>query len=558
MRHRLWKFDRYLVSGLLLIILASVLGIATPLQLKKVIDSTDELAMNQLVFLLALFVVSAVLLSLGNYMVAKAGETQVATLRLKLIERIYHSHMTFFHQQKSGELASRIVNDTLAVRDFLIRSFPNFVASIVTLCGTVAILFYLDVMLSLCLFVGLLTMVAVVLPLSRIGEKSSYRLQEETSKLVGTLTENFQEIELIKINTSEDRVASKQARVVNRIKVYALKNDLMAALEEPFAMLFIFGIMFAIFLYGGRRVSQETLTIGTLISFMVYLLQLLNPLGSLSAIFTDYSKQKGATKTLLALLEEPIEQREGDPVLPYDTIRFEGVCFGYTAESTILRNIHLTLSKGKKVALVGPSGSGKTTLINLLARYYQPHEGTIWIGSQAVNQLNLTEWREQIALVSQGQSILSGSVRDNLCFGLSREVSDSELREALVKAYLWDDVVAMVDGLDSQVGERGRLLSGGQRQRLQIAHAYLKQSPVLIFDEATANLDADAEYQITQSLNALLKDRLTLIIAHRLSTVTDADQIYFMENNEITGQGTHAELLESHETYARFVAEQMI
>lgn len=180
------------------------------------------------------------------------------------------------------------------------------------------------------------------------------------------------------------------------------------------------------------------------------------------------------------------------------------------------------------------------------------------MNNQDIYQYNLTQWRQLFALVAQSNAVLSGTIRENLCFGLEKEVTDEELDEALSQVSLLEEINQMPQGKDSQVGESGKLLSGGQKQRLQIARAYLKDSPFILFDEATANLDADAEYKINQSLEKLKEQRTIIVIAHRLFTVVNSDKIYFLEQAKITGEGTHQELLESHETYARFVAEQMI
>lgn len=225
-------------------------------------------------------------------------------------------------------------------------------------------------------------------------------------------------------------------------------------------------------------------------------------------------------------------------------MNFNHVYFGYDENRPILKDITCSIFKGQKIAFVGPSGSGKSTIVRLLEQFYKPLAGDILMEQSSIYDFNLKEWRSKIAWVSQNNAVLSGSIRDNLCLGLNRLVTDDELMKVLDLVSLGDEIRSMKEGLDTEVGERGRFLSGGQSQRLQIARTY--------------NLDADSEYAIISILYSALKEKTVVIIAHRLSTVKDVDCIFFLEEGKITGSGTHKELLENHERYARFVQEQMI
>lgn len=401
-------------------------------------------------------------------------------------------------------------------------------------------------------------MLLFVTPLANISERYTRRIQEEMSHLTGNLTEKFQEMEMIKTSQEEGKVQDLLEKSIQTTLRISSKSNLVTSFENPFALLFIFGTVAVIFTYGGQRVAAGNLSVGTLVSFLIYLFQLLNPVSSLSTFFTTYARMKGASSSLEdLLLVEQEDLHQGSPALGQELV-FDQVSFSYDKEHLILENISLHLPAGKKIAFVGPSGSGKSTLVRLIARFYEPDAGAILLDGQPIQQFSLQDWRRRLAWVSQNDAILSGSIRDNLTFGLQRDFSDDQLFAVLKQVLMEDEVRQMSQGLDTEVGERGRLLSGGQRQRLQIARAYLRDADFLIMDEATANLDADSEYAVTQSLKGLLQDKTSLIIAHRLSTVVDADCIYFLENHHITGSGTHQQLLESHETYARFVQEQMI
>lgn len=558
-KNKLWKWTNEMSLGTIFVVSASIMNLAIPLFLRKVVDTASSLDIKSLGILIGMLLLQALILSIGNYIFAFGGEQQVALLRKLLLNEFYRKKVGFFHHRKSGELASRIVNDTLVIRDFLIKSIPKLVTSVITLIGTISVLLWLDWQLSLVLIVGLPIMGLLIMPLSNISEKANKSLQEETSLLSGNISETFQEIEMIKANVAEETIIIKQKERVDTIQKHALKTDLVLSFESPFALLFIFAVVAVVFLYGGQRVSMEDLSIGTLVSFLIYLLQLLNPIGTLSSISTEFAKQKGATTEIVNMLEKVGESYEGKSIaINIGTIQLKDVSFSYSLDKPVLEKISLIVGPHQKIAIVGPSGSGKTTIINLLLRFYEITEGSIEIDGKDIYQYDLRNWRKMFALVAQSNAVLSGTIRENLCFGLDRLVTEEELMEALSMASLLEEVSQLPEGMESQVGENGKLLSGGQKQRLQIARAYLKDAPFILFDEATANLDADAEYKINQSLKKLKKSRTIIIIAHRLSTVVDADQIYFLENSHITGQGKHSELLQTHETYARFVSEQML
>ncbi|WP_343034659.1 ABC transporter ATP-binding protein [Lentilactobacillus kribbianus] len=222
----------------------------------------------------------------------------------------------------------------------------------------------------------------------------------------------------------------------------------------------------------------------------------------------------------------------------------------------MLKNITFDAHPNSIVAFAGPSGSGKSTLFSLLERFYQPDTGHIRIGDHDLTDVSLRSWREQIGYVSQDSAMFAGTIRDNLTFGLDKEVSDDDLWQVLKLAFADQFVKEMPDTLDTEVGERGIKISGGQRQRLAIARAFLRNPKILMLDEATASLDSQSEEMVQKALNNLMANRTTLVIAHRLSTIVDADKIIFIENGTITGQGTHQELLKDHDLYRQYVAEQ--
>lgn len=559
MKLKLLRVDTKVIMGSFFLVLSSLLALLLPLILKGLIDGSSIENIGSKVFQsFLIFIGQALFSSIGYYLFSQSGEKKIAKIRKKVIEGLIYAEKSFFDKSQSGELTSAIVNDTSVIREFLITTFPNIILSLVMVLGSIIVLFSLDWNLSLLLFITLPCMMFIILPLSNISEKYSRRLQEEIGFLTGQLTEKIQEHELIKTNQAEKSVQDVLDNCIERVQNNSLKSDRVTSFETPFALLFIFATIAVMLTYGGYRVSAGYISVGTLVSFLIYLFQLLNPISNIANFVTVYSRSKGSSVALENLLAVPKEKFEGGKSVSGQGLNFNHVYFGYDENRPVLKDITFSIFKGQKIAFVGPSGTGKSTIVRLLERFYKPLSGDILMDQSSIYDFNLKDWRSKIAWVSQNNAVLSGSIRDNLCLGLNRLVTDDELMKVLDLVSLGDEIRSMKEGLDTEVGERGRLLSGRQSQRLQIARTYLKDAEILIFDEATANLDADSEYAIISSLYSVLKEKTVVIIAHRLSTVKDVDCIFFLEEGKITGSGTHKELLENHECYARFVQEQMI
>ncbi|VIZ33800.1 ABC transporter ATP-binding protein [Streptococcus pneumoniae] len=559
MKLKLLRVDTKVIMGSFLLVLSSLLALLLPLILKGLIDGSFIENIGSKVFQsFLIFIGQALFSSIGYYLFSQSGEKKIAKIRKKVIEGLIYAEKSFFDKSQSGELTSAIVNDTSVIREFLITTFPNIILSLVMVLGSIVVLFSLDWNLSLLLFITLPCMMFIILPLSNISEKYSRRLQEEIGFLTGQLTEKIQEHELIKTNQAEKSVQDVLDNCIERVQNNSLKSDRVTSFETPFALLFIFATIVVMLTYGGYRVSAGYISVGTLVSFLIYLFQLLNPISNIANFVTIYSSSKGSSVALENLLAVPKEKFEGGKSVSGRGLNFNHVYFGYDENRPVLKDITCSIFKGQKIAFVGPSGSGKSTIVRLLEQFYKPLSGDILMEQSSIYDFNLKEWRSKIAWVSQNNAVLSGSIRDNLCLGLNRLVTDDELMKVLDLVSLGDEIRSMKEGLDTEVGERGRFLSGGQSQRLQIARTYLKDAEILIFDESTANLDADSEYAIISILYYALKEKTVVIIAHRLSTVKDVDCIFFLEERKITGSGTHKELLENHERYARFVQEQMI
>lgn len=552
------KKQFYLIVGAVSLVLSSLVGIMIPLQLKQMIDGSENmLRWGTLGVICALFLGQAVLMAFGQYCIAVYGENQVREQRIALHQHLLALPLRFFHDQTSGELASRLVSDTLSIREFIADSLPMLISGGVTIVGSFVALIYLDWKLTVTLF-GALPILAVILaPISNFAEKFSKRMQESISHLTSYLTETFRNVAYIKATATEEEMNQRTQTVVGDAFHVAKKISLVDAIVYPVGLMFLFGAVAVVFGYGGARVAAGTLSIGTLMSFLIFLLQLLNPFGALSSIFANLGRMKGAQAKLKELEALPVEKDTGGKAIHAGDLAFHHVSFAYD-EKPILEDLSMELPRGQRIAIVGPSGSGKTTLINLLLRLYPVTDGEICLDGVSIEQFNLRKWRQAIAYVSQSAYFLDGSIYDNLTFGLTHTPTEEEVTAAIREASLEQDLADFPSGLNTSVGEGGGLLSGGQKQRLQIARAYLQKADLFIFDEATANLDADAEFRFTQYLGHHLNEKTVLMIAHRLSTIVAADCIYFLDQGRVTGKGTHQELMASHPDYKRYVEEQML
>ncbi|QBO37491.1 ABC transporter ATP-binding protein [Periweissella cryptocerci] len=552
---------RYLGTGLVLGLFGVIGNLATPTFASKIISTFKNGLNKELIAIaLILFIGAAIVSSVGNFLLGVAGEQIVQNLRKTVWDKLVVLKVKYFDEVKSGEMISRLVNDTSQVKTLVANSFPNFITGLIQLIGAIVLMFVADWHMTLMMLIAIpLAAAAMAFPMiwgGRIGRAT----QDGIAEFSGQSTDTLAEIRLVKASGSEKQELERGHNQINHLFKLGRREAIIDGVSQPLMSMVMMGVFILIIAFGAYRVSEGVMTTAALIAFMMYLFQMMPPVMTIATFATTLAKTQGATERIGEILKEDAEDlNAGTSVnVAGKTLAVEHVDFGYNKQELILQDVSFEAKPNTIVAFAGPSGGGKSTIFGLLERFYEPTSGAIKIGDKNVANTSLESWRDQIGFVSQDSSIMAGTIRDNLTYGLDGSYTDDQLWHVLELAYAKNFVAEMQDGLDTQVGERGVKVSGGQRQRLAIARAFLRDPKILMLDEATASLDSESEAMVQKALESLMKDRTTLVIAHRLSTIVDADNIYFIEHGKVTGSGTHKELVASHELYKEYVNEQVL
>ncbi|MEF3307261.1 ABC transporter ATP-binding protein [Paenibacillus sp. GYB003] len=550
-----------LAAALLLSLASTGVSLVIPLFTKNLVDgfSLDRLQPAHIVMLVVAFLLQSAAGGVSIYLLSRSGHAIVAGIRDKLWGKLLKLPVSYYDNSQTGELTSRMTNDTGIVRGLIAEHLSGTLNGVISMIGSVVILLAMDWKMTLVMLLAIPVTVAIMAPLGRQMYKISKGMQDETAGLTAVLNKVLSEIRLVKSSNAESREYAGGKEGIEKLYRYGVREGKVQAWITPVMMLVVMGLVVALIGYGGVRVSSGLMTAGELVAFLLYLFQIVMPATQISQFFTQFQKAMGATERIVATLRSD-EERYGtgravaDRELP---IAIDRVGFGYKEGEPVLRDVTFTIEPGQVTAIVGPSGGGKTTLFSLLERYYEPQRGTIRFGAEPIGELSLEGWRERIGYVSQDSPIVAGTIRDNICYGTDREASEAEIEHAAKMAYADGFIRDLPNGYETEVGERGVKLSGGQRQRIAIARALLRDPKLLMLDEATSSLDSKSEIAVQQALDNLMAGRTTLVIAHRLSTVVDADRIVFIEKGVVTGIGTHAELIASHPMYREFAENQL-
>ncbi|KRL05354.1 ABC transporter ATP-binding protein [Liquorilactobacillus oeni] len=570
----LWKIIKiarpqykWMIPGLFFSIIGVVFNLLTPKYSGKLINTFGAQNLQNvhldgkiIALVLILFIGGAVISAIGNFLTGVAGEQLVRNLREIVWDKLVIFKMPYFDNVKSGETTSRLTNDTSQVKTLVANTLPNFLTSMISMVGAVILMFTTDWHMAIWIFIAVPITALLVTPVMLFASKIGRGTQDAMADFSGESQETLAEMRLVKSSGAEQHVLKQGIVQIQNLFKFGRREAIVDGVMGPIMTMVMMGLFALILVVGSLRVAKGESSMGTLFSFIMYLFQIMPALVSIGTFGSTFAKTQGATQRLITLLDEPVEEfdKGEDTDVEGSVLTADHVDFEYEAGKPILHNISFEAKPNTIVAFAGPSGGGKSTIFQLLERFYEPTGGTISIGSRNIEDVSLSSWRSQIGFVSQDSSIMAGTIRDNLTYGLEKKFTDERLWEVLQLAYADKFVDKMPEKLNTQVGERGVKVSGGQRQRLAIARAFLRDPKILMLDEATASLDSESEAMVQRALEQLMQNRTTLVIAHRLSTIVDADKIYFIEQGEVTGSGTHQELLSNHKLYAEYVSEQFV
>lgn len=544
--------------GILLGFISTGANLFVPQLAQKLINNFKSVSPTLAILTVVIFIAGLITSALSGVLLGIFGENVVSKLRKQLWQKLLKMPVKYFDDVKTGEISSRLVNDTSQVKDLLASTLPNAMTSLLQFVGALVIMLAMDWRMTLLMFVAVPLVILVMLPVMNQSRKIGRVRQDELAKFASDSTDVLGEVRLVKSSNGEEHELAKGNRRIDNLYHVGRKEALINSVTQPITNMLMMIMFLGILGYGAIRVMNGAMTMGALVSFLMYLFQIISPVVVISQLFNNMAKTSGATERIQQILTEPEEfvADKAEKDIASAPLKFENVDFAYEEGKPVLRDVSFETKPNAVVAFAGPSGGGKSTIFSLIERFYQPTGGKILIGEENIENVDLAKWREQIGLVSQDAAVMPGTIRDNLTYGLRREVSDEELWDALRMAYADGFVSEMEDQLETEIGERGIKLSGGQRQRIAIARAFLRDPKILMLDEATASLDAESEAMVQKALGDLMQGRTTLVIAHRLSTIVDADKIYFIENGTVSGAGTHQELLKTTPLYAQYVKDQ--
>jgi ATP-binding cassette subfamily B protein len=558
---------RVLALALIALLVAAVAQLALPIALRYLIDDglavRDAATINRyFAFFLGAAVVFGAFAALRFYLVTWLGERVVADVRKAVYAKVVRMDPTFFEVTRTGEVLSRLTADTTLVQSISGVGISITLRSTLTLLGSLVMLVYTSPMLTLMIVALMPVIVAPLIMLGRRLRGLSRDSQDRVADSSALAGETINAVQTVQAFNLEPLQTKRFGDAVEHSFVVATRRNRLQGWLTALGTTFVFGGITFVLWIGARQVLAGTLTFGELSQFLIYAGYMGIAAASLTEMWNQVQRAAGAMERLIELAQaEPVIRAPADarklPEPPRGRIEFERVRFRYPSrpESAALDDFSLAIEPGETVAFVGPSGAGKSTTFQLLLRFYDPAAGRVLVDGVDIARVDPEQVRRRIGLVPQDTVLFGASARENIRYGRP-DATDAEIEAAAAAAEADDFLRVLPQGYDTFLGERGTRLSGGQRQRIAIARAILKDPPILLLDEATSSLDAESELLVQQALEKLMRERTTIIIAHRLATVLKADRIVVIDAGRIVAIGTHAELIAASPLYARLAELQ--
>lgn len=549
----IWPYKVYFIIGLIFLGFSSLTVLVFPYITGQLVDvatsNTATTDRNTLALaMIGILVFQALFSFMRVFLFALVTENAMRDIRLSVFGKLIGLPLPYFEKHRVGELVSRLTSDVSQLQDILAFTLAEFFRQIITLLVGVGIIFFTSTKLTLVMLSSFPLLVVGAMLFGRFIRKLSKKSQDELAQANVVAEETLQAVQVVKAFTNEFLEVARFGKALNKVKENALKTATYRGAFISFVIFAIFGGIVLVLWYGLGLVASGEITIGSLVSFIIYTTFIGGAVGGIGDLYGQLQKTIGASERLAEILQEGAEiDTQQNPADNYyrlkGEISFENLAFAYPsrADTDILKGLNMRVPEGAKVALVGHSGAGKTTILQLLLRYYNVERGQIVIDGQAISRMPLNLLRGNIAVVPQEVMLFGGTIRENIAYG-KPSATDEEILAAAKQANAYEFISRFPEGLDTIVGERGLKLSGGQRQRIAIARAVLKDPAILLLDEATSSLDAESELLVQEALEELMKGRTTIIIAHRLSTIRKVDTIFVIQDGRVAEAGNHEEL----------------
>jgi subfamily B ATP-binding cassette protein MsbA len=557
-----WKI---LALNAVLLVGRAGIELVPPLFQKEIVDEvvgTRDLSRLGLLIglLVGVYALTQLIRVADNYVRHSLGERFILDMRVRLYAYLQRLSLSFFERTSTGELMSRVTNDVNALEQFVTHGTALTAVDLLRLVGAIAVLFVLNWQLALLVIIPMPLLVVGLRAFNTRVRPVYRRVRHRLGDINAQLQDNLAGMKVIQAFGQEERALQRFTNESEEYYQARVKGVMYWSTFFP-VMSFLASLGTVIVLGAGSvMVVKGSLSLGTLVAFLAYMASFYEPINRLTEVDDIFQQAIAAGERIFELLDTAPDIQDAPDAVDLPPIRgeveFDDVHFDYGTGDEVLHDVEFHMTPGEVVALVGPSGAGKTSVANLLCRFYDPIHGRIEVDGHNLRQVTLASLRRQVAVVLQDTFLFNSTVRDNLLYG-KPSATEEEMVAAAKAAYAHEFVEALPQGYDTEVGERGVKLSGGQKQRLALARAILADPRILILDEATSSVDAEAEYLIQQALEAVLKGRTALVIAHRLSTIRNADKIIALEEGRIAEVGDHQELLERGGLYSQLYRRQL-